>query len=881
MEEEEEGREELRRSSSSKQHIIDDDDRGRVAKVTESVPNENEAAATGTVPSSDSLQLKSRPSAPSTSNDPAPLPHSAPTTTQLKRDEWMLSHPQSSSGTATTEPDVSARQGKADLRGEGVRAEVDLERHGSESLQAAQEETETAAAAASSSDFFSSLGQERIRKPKPEKPDPEKLHVSSRELNQQLVQGKDLDEYAMEPKRQLQFGSPGYQWRMMKLRKTYEQAEEESRPVDEVAMERYGDMDAFNEARQERQWLDDQQRNRNNSSSSRQPAKPSAPLSAGQRFMFTDSPGSPFGGANGSAPLSRQTSRQSFRKPGELSTSNSPLPSPAGTASQTPVHVPAEDGKAQSHGSSLTGQATPRSTQPSTPIPSVFTPTMGRAPPSAAVKNAVEASQNRDSVTTVPLDSESLNKLEAKVLKAEMMGKANAASLRAKLDKERERAQSGGDKGDGYFPPTSTSEASGAQAGQTDIQVLPTLDGRGRLYDVGSSRPVDDAKPLAPGNRRSKGGKLETRDPSTGELVRRNEDDDSQTLADLVRQEKFSAGMSDQRNFDAELANRIASDGSFKSGFDYLHDNVEKLSRKKMRSEALKRQFAINDFAKTKKALESCRFCWRGGQSDALGDSEEELPPLARVIASGTRAYLALPETEPLVDGHVLIVPIQHHLSMLEADDDVWEEVKNFMKCLLQMAAANKDAEEKSYVFWETVVSLRSQRHTVIEAMPLSRELLSTLPGQFKAELSSVEGEWSQHQKVIEFTPQRPFRRSMVAQLPYFMIQFDHKGERGYGHVIEGTDGYAEEGRMAGGGTDGGNPNDSYAGSFSMGAGSGGKFEPWFAAEVVGNLLDLEPRAWRRPKRLQHDPRRADELQRAFVKKWDAFDWTKMLRQQQ
>ena len=28
----------------------------------------------------------------------------------------------------------------------------------------------------------------------------------------------------------------------------------------------------------------------------------------------------------------------------------------------------------------------------------------------------------------------------------------------------------------------------------------------------------------------------------------------------------------------------------------------------------------------------------------------------------------------------------------------------------------------------------------------------------------------------------------MVPNLPYFMVQFDYKGEKGYGHVIEGTD---------------------------------------------------------------------------------------------
>ena len=46
----------------------------------------------------------------------------------------------------------------------------------------------------------------------------------------------------------------------------------------------------------------------------------------------------------------------------------------------------------------------------------------------------------------------------------------------------------------------------------------------------------------------------------------------------------------------------------------------------------------------------------------------------------------------------------------------------------------------------------------------------------------------------------------MVPNLPYFMVQFDYKGERGYGHVIEGTgggqddpEGGVEEGEKGGG----------------------------------------------------------------------------------
>lgn len=47
----------------------------------------------------------------------------------------------------------------------------------------------------------------------------------------------------------------------------------------------------------------------------------------------------------------------------------------------------------------------------------------------------------------------------------------------------------------------------------------------------------------------------------------------------------------------------------------------------------------------------------------------------------------------------------------------------------------------------------------------------------------------------------------MVPNLPYFMVQFDHKGEKGYGHVIEGVgdaagageaDGAVDEGERGG-----------------------------------------------------------------------------------
>jgi hypothetical protein len=83
------------------------------------------------------------------------------------------------------------------------------------------------------------------------------------------------------------------------------------------------------------------------------------------------------------------------------------------------------------------------------------------------------------------------------------------------------------------------------------------------------------------------------------------------TLGELVRQEKFGAGSADQKNLDAEMASAIARDGKYQVSFftlisceriklmmqddnDYVDDNAEKLARRKMKTDALKRAFAIN-----------------------------------------------------------------------------------------------------------------------------------------------------------------------------------------------------------------------------------------------------------------------------------------------
>ena len=65
---------------------------------------------------------------------------------------------------------------------------------------------------------------------------------------------EDLDTNSEAPREHTvnyKFGDSGAQWRMTKLKAVYRQAEETSDDVDKVAIERYGDLQTFDDAREE------------------------------------------------------------------------------------------------------------------------------------------------------------------------------------------------------------------------------------------------------------------------------------------------------------------------------------------------------------------------------------------------------------------------------------------------------------------------------------------------------------------------------------------------------------------------------------------------------------------------------------------------------
>ena len=271
--------------------------------------------------------------------------------------------------------------------------------------------------------------------------------MSDRELNVDMRQGSSTEASAPPPPKSITPGGPGSSWRMMRLRRVYETAEEENKPVEEVALERFGTIQAFEEAKEERRILDEREGRRSTQRTTNHEGR-DRDVAGEKRFTFTD------------VGVSGASSRSSFRRPTTADNSVPTTPSPAAG-----LAMPVADRRLDSL--RLPSQAASPLAQSHTPIPSVMTPS------AAAVS------------TTRAMSPSSLNKLQAQVLRARLMNAPNAAKLEEEYEEQLRKVH--GEPGEPIV--------------RTKVEVLPTLDAHGRLYDVGHGK--DDAGPL-PGNRKKK-----------------------------------------------------------------------------------------------------------------------------------------------------------------------------------------------------------------------------------------------------------------------------------------------------------------------------------------------------------------------------------------
>lgn len=236
---------------------------------------------------------------------------------------------------------------------------------------------------------------------------------------------------------------------MMRLRRVYETAEEEGKPIEEIAIDRFGSLEAFEQAENERRILDEREGKRSERGRAPDRKGKSREGEGAKGFMFSD--------VGGSGASSRSSS---FKRPG-VATDRS-VPSTPSPQSGIP---PPQNRRFDTL--RLSSQAASPLAQSHTPIPSVMTPV---------------------SKTSRALSPSSLNRLQAKVLRAKLMGTPEAETLEREYDEAVMFAHGGG--------------LTVAEGGvRKRVEVLPTLDAYGRLYDVGHGK--EDGEPM-PGNRKKK-----------------------------------------------------------------------------------------------------------------------------------------------------------------------------------------------------------------------------------------------------------------------------------------------------------------------------------------------------------------------------------------
>ncbi|RYP79038.1 hypothetical protein DL771_000016 [Monosporascus sp. 5C6A] len=394
--------------------------------------------------------------------------------------------------------------------------------------------------------------------------------------------------------------------------------------------------------------------------------------------------------------------------------------------------------------------------------------------------------------TMTQLDQTTLNRLRAQMMKAKLKKAPDAAKLEAQ-----------------YNQAAAAFRAQGPEA-----VVLNVMENRMLAGTRAEAKAVDTKR----GRERG--------------LV---EENDEMTIEDMVREERRTRGQGDG----LRLAERISKDAKFDNDLEYMDENAGKLAKRVQKSELNLRNAAVNEFQKINRILDNCPLCHH---------EDRNQPPVAPVVSLATRVYLTLPTEPELSEGGAVIVPMQHRTNLLECDDDEWEEIRNFMKCLTRMY----HEQGREVVFYENAANPRRHPHAAMQAVPIPYELGDTAPAFFREAMLSADEEWAQHRKVIdtgarsrEGLGKLAFRRSIAREMPYFHVWFSLDG--GLGHVVE------DEGRWPRG--------------------------DLFAREVLGGMLDAEPHVVKKQGRWHRSDATSARAE-GFKRRWRKFDWTRVLTDQ-
>ncbi|EDX01790.1 CWF19-like protein 2 homolog [Drosophila yakuba] len=437
-------------------------------------------------------------------------------------------------------------------------------------------------------------------------------------------------------------------------------------------------------------------------------------------------------------------------------------------------------------------------------------PRRGRSRSRSATSPSSEDEEVQQTKSTPScLTDEQINELAGKAIKAELKGKKElAAELNQQLEAARkERAEF---IASGQSVPKANARPAKSKTSAEHV-LLTKVDQSGNVRPLVQSGDPNEQYGGRRGQKRSS-KKVDTH--VDGQRVRYFADDDRYDIKQMFEREKHATAAEANLQY-ADIVSK------HKNPNDDLEDIFADKVRKQISAgDAEKRemQSAIREHEKLAATLDNCERCFDSAKLD------KQL-----LVSLGDKIYLSLPWYMGLQSGHCILTTLQHIPCCTQLDEDAWEEMSNFRKALTRMFAARR----QDVVFYEIANKLHRRPHLSVHCIPIPASQGEMAPFYFKKAIEESEQEWCINKQLVSLR-QKSLRAAIPKGLPYVWVHFGM--DSGFAHVIEDED----------------------------------RFPANFAQEILGGMLELNPNAWRKPRKESNPIGKV----KTFAENWKKFDCT-------
>ena len=362
---------------------------------------------------------------------------------------------------------------------------------------------------------------------------------------------------------------------------------------------------------------------------------------------------------------------------------------------------------------------------------------------SEVVPNIASESPKASLASEKTVTSDDLNKISARILKAEIAGNSEKVTkLQTKLDEMKKLLKL---------------QSSSKTSVKEEVVILTSTDSKGNIRPVESDQLSSDR-----GKKRRKEKISKTHDAS-GERDKYFPDDKKKNLSDLLEEEKSINKLGQDQLF-MKYAGKLSKMSSDRQNWT-IDDMFESNIAKEKSSGSKDADRIKSQGQKEHKRLESCQMCLEKCSKDSI-------------VYIGKTLYVRVPLYKSLSTYQCQIVPTNHIIASVNGDEDFWDELK-MVKSSLSKKFASKKLDT---VFLESAQRLGQRRHIFIDCVPIPMEDGALLPAYFKKAIMDCDVEWAQNKKLVD-TRKRSLRKSVPQGLPYFSVEFGTDG--GFAHVIE------------------------------------------------------------------------------------------------